>query len=299
MKLSTSIVIPTYNGLPLLKKYLPSIVAHAHGSQIIVVDDASTDHTVKWLADTYPQIEVVKNRTNLGFALAVNAGFAAAQTDLVLLLNNDVEINAETLPKLRDNFKDNPKLFAVGAKEILPDGGKRGRSTGEYRRGLLIHSAVKELTLGPTLWVFGASGMFRRNLWHKLEGLDKLYFPAYWEDIDVSYRAWKAGYQCLFDPKATLLHQGESTMNRELGWKKQVFGFKNQLLFFWKNVSDWPLLGKHLFWMPYHLVVTSWRTRGAFTYGLYLALLQLFQITDQISAVKYKRTDQQVIALCG
>lgn len=293
MKLSLSIVIPTYNGLSLLKKHLPSVVKHSGNHPIVIVDDASTDNTVTWLKRTYPQIKILPNKQNLGFGASVNRGFRHAKTNLVFLLNNDVSINHSTIKHASKHFSD-PKLFAVGCLEKLPSGKKRGRSTGSFSRGLLIHSKTSQLTKGPTLWVFAASGMFNKKIWHKLGGLDPLFRPAYWEDIDLSYRAWKSGYSCLFEPAATLHHQAEATMNRELGIKKTAYAFKNQLLFFWKNVTSPPLLIAHLLWTPYHLIFTTIRTKGAFAWGFAMALTQLDELTSQPQP-KTHLTDLEII----
>lgn len=295
MKLSITIVIPTYNGLDLLKKYLPQVIQHAHGYKIIIVDDASTDNTSTWLRDNHPKIEVVTLEENSGFAAAVNKGFTVAETDYVLLLNNDVALHPDTIKNLSKNFASNSKLFAVGALEQLPKSKQRGKSIGHFKRGLLIHGPAEELNSGSTLWVFAASGLFSKKIWQKLSGLDELYFPAYWEDIDLGYRAWKAGYECLFDASATLTHQAEATMNRELGWKKQVYAFKNQLLFFWKNVTSPQLILLHFLWMPYHLTVTTIKTKGAFLLGFLSALGQLSSVADQPKNYQDKRTDTEVI----
>jgi GT2 family glycosyltransferase len=296
MKSSLSIVIPTYNGKRLLKKYLPSVTKYSNNAQIIIVDDASDDRTKAWLEKNYPEIKLVVFEENQGFAAAVNEGFATATTDHVLLLNNDVELKEDTIKKLSRHFKTKKKLFGVGAKELLPKGKERGRSIGAFHRGLLVHSG-HVLETGNSLWVFGASGMFSKKIWDKLSGMDELYFPAYWEDIDIGYRAWKAGFTCLFDEEAALFHQAEATMNKELGWMKQVYAFKNQILFFWKNITDISLITQHVLWMPYHLVVTSLRSKGAFFLGFLFALLQLGSVFKQEKTYTDSRTDSEIIKL--
>jgi len=280
--------------LDLLKKHLRSVVDHCHQAQIVIVDDASTDGSVAWIKQRFPQITVIVNSQNLGFTRSVNRGVKALNTDLFLLLNSDVSINQFTIPRLTNAFK-NPNVFAVGALEQLPKSHRRGKSTGSFKRGMLIHAPARPLTSGPTLWVFGASGMFRRRLWQNLGGFDPLFRPAYWEDIDLGYRAWKAGYLCLFEPKATVEHDGEATMTQALGYKKTAIAFKNQLLFFWKNITSIQLILAHLAWTPYHLVITSIKTKGAFTWGFLLALRQLFEVNSQVQAAKPILSDLEII----
>ncbi len=278
----------------MLKKHLRSVVDHCHHAQIVIVDDASTDGSVAWIKQKYPQITLIVNRQNLGFARSVNRGVKALNTDLFLLLNSDVSINQFTIPRLTPAFK-NPKVFAVGALEQLPKSRRRGKSTGFFKRGLLIHAPANSLKSGPTLWVFGASGMFRRRYWQNLGGFDPLFRPAYWEDIDLGYRAWKAGYLCLFEPKATVEHDGEATMTQALGYQKTAIAFKNQLLFFWKNVTSLKLIFSHFLWTPYHLIVTSLRTKGAFAWGFALALMQIFEVNSHQEKIKPIRSDISVI----
>lgn len=297
MKLSTSIVIPTYNGRKLLQKHLPSVVKNTAGSKIIIVDDASTDDTLEWLQQNYPQITCLSLKSNRGFSYAVNAGFKQAQTDLVLLLNNDVTLYPDTLVQLKKQFAQIPNLFAVGAREELPGGGFRGRSWGHFQRGLLIHSKHPRDQAGPTLWVFGASGLFSRQVWHKLGGLDELYAPAYWEDIDIGYRAWKAGYKSWYLPTARVFHQGEATTNRVLGGKKAAIVFRNQLLFFWKNITSLKLIILHLIWTPYHLTFTSWRSQGAFLWGFFWALAKLSQVNKNYKPLRQVLNDQVITQL--
>ena len=293
---SITIVIPNFNGIHLLKRHLPSVVAHSVGAQIIVVDDASTDTSLSWLSKKYPNVKIIQNQKNLGFAATVNRGFKAATGNLVLLLNNDVSINQHTIEKLKLHFS-NKQVFAVGALEKLPRGKRRGKSQGRFARGLLIHSKANKLNSGPTLWTFAASGMFNKSIWLGLGGLDTLYKPAYYEDIDIGYRAWKAGFVCLFEPGATVEHDAEATMNKTFGAKKTMYVFKNQLLFFWKNVTDLDLILLHLLWTPYHLIITTIKTRGAFLAGFILALLQLDQVSAQESKFPNRFADKEVIKM--
>ncbi len=289
-----SIVIPNYNGIKILQKHLRSVVDHAQGNQIIIVDDASTDQSVAWVQKKFPQVKVIVNSKNSGFSSSVNAGFHSAEHSLVFLLNNDVSINKNTIPRLLSHF-ENRKVFAVGCLEKLKAGKRRGRSIGSFQRGLLIHSQSKKLTFGPTLWVFGASGMFRKSTWDKLNGMDTLFHPAYYEDIDLGYRAWKAGYTCYFEPSATVEHEAEVSFKKALGRKKNSIVFKNQILFFWKNVREPKLWLQHILWLPYHLLITSYRTKGAFILGFFKAIFQIPQLLSSTNNSPSTLTDTQVI----
>jgi O-antigen biosynthesis protein len=272
---STSVVIPTYNGRLLLEQNLPAIVTAAMGAEIIVVDDASTDQTSEWLADHYPEIKVVKYKVNRRFAAACNGGVAAAKGQIVILLNNDVCPKPDFLELLLAPFSD-PQVFAVGSKEIDEVGGQiieQGRTAGTFDRGLIIHWRAKNQLKRETLWVMGGSGAFRKSMWQELKGMDELFAPAYEEDRDISYRALKRGWKLVFEPLSIVYHHHESTNQAALGkLPMKISSYKNQLLFIWKNITQTELWHQHLIWLPYHLLITTIKSKGLFLLGFIWAL---------------------------
>lgn len=287
-----SVVIPSFNGRHLLEKHVLKVInAIRKDDEIIVVDDASTDNTHSWLKENYPAIRVIAHQKNQRFAASVNSGVNAAQNEIIILLNNDVSPDKSFLGPLLTHFNDE-RVFAVGCKEIqaekkdpgvfpssLTPGSnlvESGRSCGAFRRGFLVHWRCHDQNQPTTLWATGGSMALRKSVFQKLGGMDTLFAPAYWEDIDLSYRAKKQGYKVLFEPKAIVYHQHETTNVKELGRLiMQSSAYKNQCLFVWKNVTDWHLLAKHLLWLPYHLLITTIRSRGLFLIGFAWALLKL------------------------
>ena len=262
--MNLSVVIPSYNGRELLAQNLPAVIA-THPDEIIIVDDGSTDDTVDFLKHYFPRVILLALPHNQGFVTAVNRGVAQAQGDIVVLFNNDVSPHPDCLSPLARHFQD-PQLFSVGFLEHSSLG-QRGKSRGFWHQGLVQHAPALDLKLGDTLWTFAASAAYRKSMWHKLGGLDRLFRPAYWEDLDLSYRAHKAGLKVIFDPACQVEHEAESTMKSILGNKMASISYKNQLLFVWKNITSLKLIISHLIWLPYHLA----RNPIAF----FLALVQL------------------------
>jgi GT2 family glycosyltransferase len=206
-KLSVSIVLPNWNGESLLGKNLPVVIDAAPDAEIIVADDASSDGSVALLKKKFPGVIVVENRVQQGFAGNVNSGVAHATGDIVVLLNTDVRPEMDFLPPLLTSFAD-PRVFAVGCREKSHDPGgivERGRGIARWERGFFVH-ARGEVNKTDTAWVSGGSSAFRRDLWNKFGGMDTIYNPFYWEDIDLSYRALKAGYRIMFEPKSVVGH---------------------------------------------------------------------------------------------
>jgi GT2 family glycosyltransferase len=129
----------------------------------------------------------------------------------------------------------------------------------------------------PTAWVSGGSGAFRKSMWNQLGGMDTLYSPFYWEDIDVSYRARKAGWRTLFEPKSVVHHyHEEGKIKREFSptdVKRIVY--RNQFIFIWKNVMDMNILLAHIVWTPVRIIQALFRGDGLMLEGYLLALLKM------------------------
>lgn len=272
--MKTSIVITNYNGQDLLKKNLPFVVKAALNKEIIVVDDASTDNSVQFVTNNFPQIKIIKNSRNLRFAESCNRGVNKAKGRIVILLNNDVKPKKDFLKPLLKNFND-PLVFSVGCKEIEFKNGRKiesGRAQGEFKKGFLVHWKAKDQTKRHTLWTFGGSMAVDRKKYLDLGGFDKLYKPAYWEDIDLCWRARKKGWKILFEPKAIVYHRHETTNIKVLGKRKmEIAAYKNQILFMWKNIRGYKLLW-HFVWLPYHLLFTTIRSKGLFLLGFLKAV---------------------------
>lgn len=308
MRENVSVVIPTFNGLSLLKKHIPDVVSLLQkGDEIIIVDDAGTDTTPEWSIqqDTHYNkqgisIRCVRHETNKRFAAAVNTGVAHAQHNFVFLLNNDVSpLNEKTIPLLLRWFEDT-SMFAVGCAEITEQGVDArvsGRGTGGWKRGLAVHWYDANQSLSNTLWTSGGSMFFDKKKFLTLGGFDTLFAPAYEEDRDLSFRALKHGWKVAFDPAIVVHHQHESTNKDVFGQRVMAdVSWKNQYLFVWKNITDPELLLSHILWLPYHLTISNHRSQGSSLRGFMRAVRQLPQALFHRIAVSklWKRKDQSV-----
>lgn len=309
--MNISIIIPTYNGKGLLEKYLGTVIdaltfweTHEKGrgkGEFIIVDDASTDGTPQWLRENYPHIQVIRNTHNLRFAESCNRGVQAAKGDIVVLLNNDVEPDAEFLAPLLSHFEDQ-KVFAVGCREVNRLEGKDvfgGRGVMMFKRGFVVHWRPADQKRSATAWLSAGSTAYRRSTWLTLGGFDRLFRPAYEEDRDLCWQALKAGYRLVFEPKARVRHDHETTNRSVFGsWMIELYSMKNQLLFVWKNLSGLRLLF-HLLWLPYHLLLTTIRTRGIFLVSFFLAVVQLPEvlISRRRASRLWKRSDEEILSI--
>jgi GT2 family glycosyltransferase len=301
--MNISIIIPNYNGEKLLRKNLPSVLEAVHEYkegkvEIIIPDDPSTDKSAKIIDDFIQfvrekniSVKTVsnKNRNEAGFSKNIQRGVSLATGDVLILINSDVRPHKNFLFPLLSHFAD-PKIFAVACMDESRENGQtvlRGRGIGRFKKGFLMHKEGK-LDKQNTLWASGGSSAFRKSTWDKLRGLDILYNPFYWEDIDLSYRALKSGYNIIFEAKSVVIHEHEegAIKNKFKPVQIQKIAYRNQFIFVWKNITDPMLLLSHVFWLPYHLVNAARRKDKAFFIGFYLALLQFSRVMKERERVK-------------
>lgn len=244
---SVSIVMPNLNGEKLLEKNLPFFLAakanHKNNIQeIIIVDDGSWDNSVSFLKQNYPDIKLIKHKTNRGFSAAVNTGVRASRGELIVLINTDVIPAKNFLENIFEHFA-NPKVFAVSMHEK-----NYGWAKGFFADGYIgLGMGEEDKNAHISFYVSGGSGVFRRKTWMDLGGMDeKLLSPFYWEDIDLCYRAWKRGYTNIWEPKSFVVHKHESTISKFPKVFVQRIRERNQLLVIWKNIHSFSFIRKHL-----------------------------------------------------
>lgn len=299
-QLSVSIVVPNWNGAHLLSKNLPSVLAACPGSQVIVADDASTDGSVELIRKNFPLVTVVENVKQLGFAGNVHSGVDRATGDIVILLNTDVRPQKDFLVPLLARFAD-PNVAAVGCLEESHDPGGivlRGRGVARWEKGYFIHSRG-DVDASDTAWVSGGSSAYRRSVWQKLGGMDVMYNPFYWEDIDFSYQMLKAGYSIVFEKTSIVGHFHEEgkikTSYTPLEVKKIVY--RNQFIFLWKNISDVRIWADHIVWTPIRLIQSLMGGDTLMLQGYVMAMSKLPAIvSSRKRASRYwKKSDSQTL----
>lgn len=246
-------MITNFNGKELLEKILPTVIEAVNyngldGDEIVVVDDASSDESVKMLAKSFPSVRVLKMEKNSGFQEASNRGISFCKNRLVICLNNDMMVKRDCSEQLAEHFKDQ-EVFAVSTRVLLWD--KKtylaGRRYARFEKGNFILKDEDCKRLSPTLFATGGGCMLDKEKLLKLGGFDKLYAPLYWEDIDLCYRALKRGYKVLYDPQVVFYHKHKATIS-EIMDQKSICGItaRNSYLFIWKNITDKGYFLEHI-----------------------------------------------------
>ncbi len=260
-----TIVILNWNGKELLARGLPSVLDAVRDDgrdhEVLVVDNGSTDGSAEFLAREFPQVRVVPLAENLGFGAGNNAGVRAARHEVVVLLNNDMVVARGFLRPLLDGF--GPDTFAVSSQIFLRDASVRreetGRTAAVFRRGMIdySHTPLDGRTFDrryyPAFWAGGGSSAFHRARFLALGGFADDYSPAYVEDTDLSYRAWKRGWEILFAPASVVYHEHRASTSRRFPPSAlRTLVQRNQLLFIWRNIRDWRMLLAHCFFLPWN-----------------------------------------------
>ncbi len=219
-----SIVILSYNTSELLKKCLESIYLHLRGNfEVIVVDNASKDESVKMVKDTFKKVRLIENPHNSGFAGGCNLGAASAKGEHILFLNSDAEVKDDPLPILLQTFNDHDNVAVVGG--ILENyNGSLQRSFGDF---YTIPNIITLLFVGEsgelkkytdekemeTDWVSGGFMMTDSAHFRSVKGFNESYF-MYIEDMDLCYRLRKNGLKVFVNPDARIKHLGQGSSNK-------------------------------------------------------------------------------------
>jgi GT2 family glycosyltransferase len=241
--LGPCVIVPNWNGEDSLKDCLDSLRAQSLRAQIIVVDNGSTDGSLE-LLEKYPGIEVIRHDSNRGYAGGVNPGFQRAidmNTDYVAAFNNDAVADKDWLKKLVECLDKHPHV-GIAACKVLSTDGKHIDSTGDqytvwglpYPRGRGESDINKYDDRTEIFGASGAASLYRVSMLREVGLLDEDFF-AYYEDVDLSFRAQLAGWKVAFVPGAIAYHQIGATSRKLKGFTVYQT-MKNLQLLLYKNV---------------------------------------------------------------
>jgi len=244
------VVIPNWNGKDMLISCLDSLLRQNTLAHIVVVDNGSADGSQKLIKEHYPSVHLIELDKNYGFAGGVNAGIKVAVesgAEFVALFNNDAVAHNDWLSKLVGAICADPKVGIVTSKFMRIDK-KHIDSTGDFYTiwGLPLPRGRNELDTGQfdnMKDIFSASGgasLYRISMLNEIGLFDNDFF-AYYEDVDLSFRAQLAGWKIRYEPGALAYHQVGATSSKLKGFATYQT-MKNLPLLLWKNVPRRLLL---------------------------------------------------------
>lgn len=272
-KIKVAVVVLNWNGALIISPTLVSLKNQSTDTEIVVVDNASLDNSVKLIESNFPEVTLLKNESNLGFSGGVNTGIRYAMDsgfEAVALLNNDATAHPNWLKHLVQTLSKKPAVGIVTGK-FLRDDKKHFDSTGDFYSswGLPFPRGRDQKDSGqfdkPEM-VFGATGggsLYRVKMLEQIGLFDEDFF-AYYEDVDISFRAQLAGWKVAYQPKAEAYHQLGAT-NLQIKGFATYQTLKNLPLLLWKNVP-WALMPKIYprFWLAYLSIAGRALARGQF-----------------------------------
>ena len=247
--MKVTIVIPNYNGKHFMEPCLASLKEQTcQDFQILVVDNASSDGSIAYMEEHYPDIEVIALDKNYGFSKAVNVGIQHSTTPYVILLNNDTIVDSHYVEEMVKAIEQSPKIFSVSSKmiqmyhpELIDSAGDlytlmgwgvcrgTGRPVTNYTRPDEIFTAC------------AGAAIYRRKAFEKIGYFDENHF-AYLEDIDVGYRAKIYGYKNMYCPDALVYHVGSGTSGSKYNSFKVKLSARNSIYLNYKNMPLFQLI---------------------------------------------------------
>ncbi len=301
-----SVCIVNYNGAQLIEKYLPGVIESMEGYQweLLFFDNGSDDSSIQVVRSLCPHARILTSPINMGFSVSNNITVKFANFEYVLLLNTDVLPEKGFLAPLMENMKDD-KVFAVAPKmyrlnKDLDDGIRNA----QFRTGLLTPVLNVEKSLRDksdfTTFFCGGAVLMKKEIFSFLGGFDEIFSPYSWEDLDLAYRAWKRGYKIIYEPRSVVHHCREKTAKVVFSQTyRKVIAWRNRFLFMWKNLSFFPCLSEHLFYLPGKLIKFILNGRGVYVLGFLWALNHLPQvIVNRAIEQRYtRRTDEEIFRL--
>ncbi|MFZ1328124.1 MAG: glycosyltransferase family 2 protein [Chitinophagaceae bacterium] len=282
-----AIVILNWNGRKYLEQFLPSVMSSIYENyEVIVADNGSTDESVTFLQKQYPQIRLIRFSENYGFAKGYNEALKQVQADYYLLLNSDVEVQADWLSPMVNLLETDkniaacqPKILSYKNKTTFEYAGAAGGWLDKYgypfAKGRVFDIIEEDKgqydQSEPIFWASGASLFIRPDVFQEMKGFDE-YFFAHQEEIDLCWRIQLAGYKIYSCPSSVVYHVGGGTLPRGNSLKTYL-NFRNNRIMLSKNLP----FAKKIWVMPVRIFldgVSAWKGLLTGDGGYFIAILR-------------------------
>lgn len=255
MSKKIAVVILNWNGAKLLEQFLPFVVKYSNEANLYVADNASTDESIQLVKSRFPDIKIIQNEGNYGFAKGYNQALKEVEEDYYALVNSDIEVTENWLSPILSIFEKEssigiiqPKILDYKKKECFEYAGAAGGYIDKYGypycRGRLFDTIEKDThqydNETEIFWASGACFFIRKEIYRKLNGFDDDFF-AHQEEIDLCWRAFNMGYKIKYTHQSVVYHVGGATLNQS-NPKKTFLNFRNSLLMLLKNLPKEKLI---------------------------------------------------------
>ena len=254
--MTIAIVILNWNGKKLLAQFLPSVVQYSKEATVYLADNASSDDSVAYVSENFPQVKIIQNKTNGGYAKGYNDALKSVSEDIYVLLNSDVEVTENWLEPILSEFENDsqlqaaqPKILDFKNKAFFEYAGAAGGFIDAlgypYCRGRIFNTLEKDEgqydDITTIFWATGASLFIRNSSFWEVGGLDEDFF-AHQEEIDLCWRLQNRGGVIKYIGASSVYHVGGATLASG-NPKKTFYNFRNTLFALLKNVKGGKILG--------------------------------------------------------
>ena len=249
-----SIIVLNWNGKKFLKNCLDSLAQLTYPQlEIIVVDNNSKDGSQEFLKENYRKAILIENKENYGFAKGNNIGLKASTGDYILILNNDTVVAPNFLEPLIRDFKDNPRIACLQPQIRLSKSEQLLDGAGAFLTptGFLYHFGYlkdrMQLKYNKKMEIFSAKGacmLLRRKAIEEVGLFDEDFF-IFFEETDLCFRFWLAGYSVMYEPKSVIYHLGggDTTSSNSYQHEKRAYlSFRNMICCYIKNFGTKNLI---------------------------------------------------------
>ncbi len=247
---NTAVVILNWNGKKFLEKFLPGVIQHSQNdAEIIIADNNSSDDSVSFLKEHFPQIRIIQNKENGGFAKGYNDALKEIEAKYYILLNSDIEVTADWIKPMYQLLEENPDIAACQAKLLDyhdktkfeyagAAGGYIDHLGYPFCRGRIFFNLEEDKGQydenAEVFWASGACLMIRSEIYHAHQGLDEDFF-AHMEEIDLCWRLKNSGHKIYYCGKSTVYHIGGGTLPKNNA-RKTYLNFRNNHILLLKNL---------------------------------------------------------------
>lgn len=247
--MQTAVAILSWNGKSWLEKFLPNVIQHSKDAEIYVIDNGSTDDTIEFLQSNFPEVQIVINKKNHGFAGGYNEGLKKIDADMYCLLNSDVEVTENWISPILELFQKDEKIAAVQPKILSYNNKKYFEFAGAagglidnlgypYCRGRVFDDCEEDKGQyddeTEIFWASGCALFIRSKDFWDQNGFDARFF-AHQEEIDLCWRLKNEGKKIYFTSKSTVYHVGGGTLSKQ-NPQKTFLNFRNNLSMMLKNL---------------------------------------------------------------
>ncbi len=244
----TTVVIPNYQGIKYIEDCLSYLYQGTVIPDVILVDNNSGDGSLPLVKEKFPKVQVIEFTTNTGFCKAVNEGIRAAETEFVLLLNNDTVVHQDMVKELEASLDRYPKAFSCGAKMICLHEKNKLDGAGDFYCalgwGFARGKGKPAEAFDRPARIFSAcagAAIYRREVFEKIGYFDENHY-AYLEDIDIGYRANIYGYHNRYQPQAKVFHAGSAASGSKYNTFKVKQSARNNVYLIYKNMPFLQIL---------------------------------------------------------